>query len=201
MSLLNNKRADKVMFVDVLVPQMAQLEHRLKQRFPADKFDWQVLCQDLQEITVPETDSQLFIIAGVGADSAIRFIDSLCASRFGARFDLLVCSVHGSYSVREALIRHGFKLKAERIILENNRYYEGIYVSQTAGTNIMNTGAAMWDWANPEHREYAHRLTGHYSKKAQTDPKKFQSIIDNYKRLFKAINSDIVHQNGDLQHD
>jgi hypothetical protein len=35
MSLLQNKLADKVVFVDVLVPQMAQLERKLKQRFPA----------------------------------------------------------------------------------------------------------------------------------------------------------------------
>ena len=201
MSLLQNKLADKVVFVDVLVPQMAQLERKLKQRFPADKFDWEVLCQDLQEVTVPEADSQLFIIAGVGADSTIRFVDSLCASRPGAKFDLLVCSVHGSYSVREALSRHGFRLKDERIILENNRFYEGIYVSQTADTNIMNTGAAMWDWLNPEHREYAHRLSGHYSKKAKTDPTKFQSISVDYKRLFNAINPDIVHQSGSSKHD
>ena len=201
MSLLQKKLADKVMFVDVLVPQLAQLKRKLNQRFPADKFDWEVLCQDLQEISVPKADAQLFIIAGIGSDSAIRFIDSLYASIPGGKFDLLVCSVHGSYCVRAALSRHDFRLKDERIILEKNRFYEGIYVSQTADTKIMNTGAAMWDWLNPEHREYAYRLAGHYSKKAKTDSEKFQLISDDYKRLFNAINPDIVYQNGSLIHD
>ena len=183
MSLLQRKLADKVVFVDILSPQMALLEKDLQRRFSGDEFNWQVMCQDVKDLEVPEVESQLFIIAGVGGNKTIQFIDSLCTALPALPFDLLICSVHGNYAVRNALIKQGFGLKQEQIIFENNRFYEAIYVSQNSQEPIIATGNSMWDGLNPAHHEYWQKTLDHYRKKALTDPEKFQSIVDDYEGL------------------
>ena len=183
MSLLHRKLADKVVFVDILSPQMALLGKELQGRFPGDEFNWQVICQDLNDLEVPEVESQLFVIAGVGGNKTIQFIKSLCTALPTLPFDLLICSVHGNYAVRKALIEHGFGLKQEQIIFENNRFYEAIYVSQNARQPIVATGSSMWDGLNPQHQQYWQKTVNHYRKKAAADPAVFGSIVADYESL------------------
>ena len=188
MSLLQKELADKVVFVDILVHQMALLEQDLQQRFPADKSNWQVICQDVKELKVPQIDSQLFVIAGVGGDKTIAFIDSLCAALPSLSFDLLICSVQGNYPVRQSLIRHGFSMRGEEIVFENKRFYEAIYVTKKAGPVITTTGSSMWDWLNPDHQNYWQKILGHYRKKALAEPLKFRAIVDEYESLLASAN-------------
>ena len=187
MSLLKDRGADQVIFVDVLENMMASLADRLARDFPQDQYSWQVRCDDVKNIAVPDADSQLFIIAGVGPHQTIEFIDSLCASVPDRPFDLLICSVHGNYSVREALINQGYKLKDERIICDKNRFYEAIYVSKSADQPLIETGSPMWNWADPVHQDYWHRTVGHYRQKAKNDPVQFQPIVERYQLLRAAI--------------
>ena len=186
MSLLQKKLADKVVFVDILAHQMALLEKDLQGRFPSASYQWQVICQDILKLEVPQVESQLFIIAGVGGDKAVKFINSLCSAMNGLPFDLLVCSVQGNYPVREALIRQGFYLKQEQIIFENKRFYEAIYVTQNTGSVITATGNSMWDWSNPDHQNYWQKIFPHFRKKALADPQRFSSIFDEYKKLLES---------------
>ena len=183
MSLLQRKLAGKVVFVDILSPQMALLEKNLHERFSEDEHNWQVICQDLNDLQVPEVESQLFIIAGVGGNKTIQFVKSLCTALPTLSFDLLICSVHGNYAVRKALIEHRFGLKQEQIIFENNRFYEAIYVSQNALQPIVATGSSMWDRSNPHHQQYWQKTVDHYRKKAAADPAEFKSIVDDYEGL------------------
>lgn len=187
MSLLNAGYADEVIFVDVLENIMTSLTDRLVQDFPQNQYRWQVRCDDIKNIVVPNADSQLFIIAGVGPHQTIEFIDSLCASAPDTAFDLLICSVHGSYSVRQTLINQGYRLKAERIICDKNRFYEAIYVSKSADQTLVDTGSQMWNWADPMHQDYWHRTVGHYRQKAKNDPAQFQPIVERYQLLRAAI--------------
>lgn len=187
MSLLRDQCSGEVIFIDVLESQMANLAAALAQNFPQDQYSWQVRCEDLKKIVVPAIESQLFIIAGVGPHQTIEFINSLCASAPDTAFDLLICSVHGSYSVREALIKQGYGLKNERIIFENNRFYEGIYVSKSVNKAIVDTGSQMWDWSNSVHQDYWYRIVRHYRQKAKAYPLHFQPIIERYEALQNAI--------------
>ena len=186
MSLLQRKLAEKIVFVDILSPQMALLEKDLHQSFPEDEHNWQVICQDLKELEVPEVESQLFIIAGVGGNKTIQFIESLCAAMPALPFDLLLCSVHGNYAVRQALIEHGFGLQQEQIIFENNRFYEAIYVSQNSTQPIVATGGSMWDRSNTDHQQYWQKTLDHYRKKAAADPAAFGPIVADYEALLIA---------------
>ena len=183
MWLLQKQAADKVFFVDVLSHQMALLEQELQQRFPADNNRWQVLCQDLREVEVPALMPQLFVIAGVGGDKTIEFINRLGVATKGQPFDLLVCSVHGNYPVRRTLIEQGFSLVEEQIIFENKRFYEAIYVTGNPGKPISGTGSAMWDWSNPHHHNYIDKILVHYRKKAAADPGKYSAVVDQYEKL------------------
>lgn len=186
MSLLKRSRAGEVVFVDVLEEQMKKLEAILRRNCPVDEYTWHVRCGDVKEIVVPNRDSQLFIIAGVGARQTVEFINSLCSSAPHAAFDLLICSVHGNYAVRNALISNGYRLKGEQIIFENNRFYEGIYVSKDASKEIANTGSVMWDWSNSNHQQYWRRIVGHYRQKARKDPEQYQPIVANYEALLTS---------------
>jgi len=114
MSLLKRSLAGEVIFVDVLEEQMKKLEATLRRNCPLDEYTWNVHCGDVKDIVVPNSDSQLFIIAGVGARQTVEFINSLCSSAPRTPFDLLICSVHGNYAVRNALISNGYKLKGEQ---------------------------------------------------------------------------------------
>lgn len=186
MWLLQKEIADRVVFVDVLSHQMALLEQDLQQCFPADNYNWQVLCQDLREVQVPIAAPQLFVIAGVGGDKTIEFINSLGAATKGQPFDLLVCSVHGNYQVRSRLIEQGFSLLEEQIIFENKRFYEAIYVSSNSGQHISSTGSSMWHWSNPNHHSYLNKVLVHYRKKAAADPGKYSAVVDQYEELLQS---------------
>ena len=188
-SLLQSKCAGEVIFVDVLVDHMETLATTLAHYFPRDQYTWQVRCEDLKNLVVPDVGAQLFIIAGVGPQQTIKFIDSLYASAPDTPFDLLVCCVNGSYSVRETLIDRGYRLKNERLIFENNRFYEAIHVSKSAYEPVADTGSTMWHWLDPAHQEYWHRIVAHYRQKAKTDPLRFRPIVKRYEALRISINN------------
>ena len=187
MSLLKDSVADQVIFVDVLENIMAELTDRLIEDFPPAHYSWQVRCDDIKNIQVPAEDSQLFIIAGVGPDQSIEFIKSLCASAPETAFDLLLCSVHGNYAVREVLIAQGYRLKEERIIFDKNRFYEAIYASKKADQPLRATGQQMWDWTDPVHRDYWQRTVGHYRQKAKKNQLRYQPVIQHYETLRDAL--------------
>ena len=183
MSLLQRHAAVKVIFVDILSKQMALLESKLSQYFSRDEFDWEIVCKDLKDIKVPDDSSQLFIIAGVGGDKTIEFINSLCISSSMPNFDLLVCSVHGNYQVRETLANQGFYLVNEQIVMENNRFYEVIYASPKAKQTITKVGDSMWDWSNHEHINYWQKMIAYYRIKTKTNAVRYKSILEDYEKL------------------
>lgn len=183
MSLLQRRAADIVNFVDVLKQPMKQLELKCQQSFPSPEFLWNVLCCDLKDIEIPNRKNQLFIIAGVGGDKTIEFIQSIHSKTEALEVDFLICSVHGNYRVREAMIELSFSLLDERIIKENKRFYELIYVSKSAQSEISKTGDLMWDWDNSEHLEYLAKTINHFDKKARVDPGQYQKLLDAYRKL------------------
>jgi tRNA (adenine22-N1)-methyltransferase len=183
MTLLERKASEQVYFVDIVAKQMSALTEKLERFFPNNSYNWKVICEDLRELVVVPSQSQLFVIAGVGGDKTTEFIESLVASNKGMSFDLLTCSVHGNYQVRGALIKAGYRLFNEEIIVENNRYYEIVYASKKAVNNIELTGSLMWDWSNPVHLEYWRKSVGHFRKKLLADPAKFGPIAEAYERI------------------
>lgn len=188
MSLMQNQYASEVIFVDVVESITEHLTDKLTQNFPRHQYNWQVRCDDVNNLAVPPDDSQLFIIAGVGPDQTIDFINSLCASAKDTPIDLLTCLVSGNYAVRKALIHQGYKLNSEQLIFDNNRFYEAIYVSKSGDETLQDVGSDMWQWDNPVHRDYFQRVTTHYEQKAKNDPVRFQPIVKRYRMLRDTLN-------------
>jgi tRNA (adenine22-N1)-methyltransferase len=188
MSLMQNQYASEVIFVDVVESITEHLTDKLTQNFPRQQYNWQVRCDDVNNLAVPPDDSQLFIIAGVGPDQTIDFINSLCASAKDTPIDLLTCLVSGNYAVRKALIHQGYKLNSEQLIFDNNRFYEAIYVSKSGDKTPQDVGSDMWQWDNPVHRDYFQRVTTHYEQKAKNDPVRFQPIVKRYRMLRDTLN-------------
>ena len=89
--------------------------------------------------------------------------------------------------MRQTLINQGYRLKAERIICDKNRFYEAIYVSKSADQTLVDTGSQMWNWPDPMHQDYWHRTVGHYQQKAKNDSAQFQPIVERYQLLRAAI--------------
>ena len=187
MSLLDKAYAHQLVFVDVLANQMRKLESSLREDFPLDEYNWHVRCDDVRNIVVPKINSQLFIIAGVGGGQTVDFINSLSISAADTMFDILICSVHGSYFVRESLIDNGFSLIDEKIILDKNKIYEGIYASKNSGKAIVNTGYSMWNWKDLDHQCYWSRLVRHYAQRARNEPEKFRPIMEKYEALKREL--------------
>ncbi|MBV1908044.1 MAG: tRNA (adenine(22)-N(1))-methyltransferase TrmK [Kangiellaceae bacterium] len=180
MTLLKRKAASKIIFNDILEQQMELLEQKLIRFFPKPNYDWKVICQDLSLVTIPKQQSQLFIIAGVGGDKTIEFIESLTRQSLDNNFDLLICSVHGNYQVRQLLINLGYKLVSEEIVKENKRFYEIIYVSHAAKKDITLTGDEQWNNENPDHHEYLRKTIFYYSKKVKTNSEAYLPILEGY---------------------
>lgn len=183
MTLLDKRMAREVYFVDVLEDQIDKLKQKLSQFFNNTDYRWQTYCQDLNQVIIPEESDQLVIIAGVGGDKTIQFVESLQKNSLAETFDLIVCSVHGNYFVRTALIEFGYGLIDERIVEENGRFYEIIYVSQKADKPIVRVGSKMWDWSNPEHTLYWHKTIKHYQNKALGSKLEYLPIINAYEGL------------------
>lgn len=188
MSLMQNQYASEVIFVDVVESITEQLTDKLTQNFPRHQYNWQVRCDDVNNLAVPADDSQLFIIAGVGPDQTIDFINSLCASAKDTPIDLLTCLVSGNYAVRKALIHQGYKLNSEQLIFDNNRFYEAIYASKSGDKTLLDVGDEMWQWDDPVHRDYFQRLITHYEQKAKNDPVRFQPVVKRYRMLQDTLN-------------
>lgn len=183
MSLLERNASNQVVFVDILKPQMQQLEQKLRRDFPRDFFEWKIICEDLSKIIIPNVQSQLFIIAGVGGDKTIEFINALSVNGNSNYFDFLICSVHGNYQVRKVLIELGFKLINEKIVQENKRFYELIHVSKTANLPLSAVGNSMWDWTNHDHIAYWKKTVTHFQKKTKANPNTYKPILDAYRSL------------------
>ncbi len=183
MALLHRGVAQKVYFVDRLHLPMEKLTVQLAEHFSEPECSWEVFCCDLKSIELPQKDNQLFIIAGVGGDKTIEFVQSICGKANSLVIDFLICSVHGNYQIRESLIKLGFKLVSEAIVKENRRFYELIYVSRNEGRVLTKAGSQMWNWENPEHHEYLQKTINHFSKKAKVDPLKYGALLAEYQNL------------------
>jgi tRNA (adenine22-N1)-methyltransferase len=183
MALLDKRVAHEVYFIDVLEKQINRLRQKLSRFFRKTDYQWQIYCKDLNQVVIPEQGDQLVIIAGVGSDKTVQFIESLKRKSLADTFDLIVCSVHGNYHVRRALIDFGYRLLDECIVEENGRFYEIIYVSHNADEVVSPVGDKMWDWSNPQHITYWHKTIQHYQKKALGNKYQFLPIINAYQDL------------------
>lgn len=173
-SLLKKHAQLNVHFVDIVPDLMTQLHDRLMHFFGDDTHRWHTHCLDVAKLPLDRFSGRhLVIIAGVGGDLMMEFIEALETRYKDMPFDYLLCPVHHQYALRQALIQKGFSLHEERLVEENHRFYEMLLVSNQRehGEEIHPIGKHIWQAQSPEQRasikRYLEKTRQHYSRIAQ----------------------------------
>ncbi|WP_371373351.1 tRNA (adenine(22)-N(1))-methyltransferase TrmK [Thalassotalea aquiviva] len=189
--LLEHKIANDVVFIDIvpelmqkLVKKLSSLEQRTH-NFPK----WQVKCEDVGFITLDKALKQtpLFIIAGVGGDLTLELVRSICQRNDNHQLEFLLCPVHHNATLREGLTSLGFGLINERIVKENQRFYEIIHVSQAINQPIVEIGSIMWDLTTPVHQEYQQKRLQHYQRRLNSRDQQTKAQAQRLVRAYQAL--------------
>jgi tRNA (adenine22-N1)-methyltransferase len=205
LTLLKRKAASTIHFVDIVPSLTSHLESLLNQHFSAEDFiqRWQVHCIDVIKIPLTAQDKQLVIIAGVGGELIVKFIESLInkfremsLTKPTIEVEFILCPVHYNYQVRQALIKNNCLLVNEYIITENKRFYEIIHVkkeflelanTQDSFNEISSTGNTMWDLSLKSHQQYLTETISHYQRMLLSAKNKEQVAINHIIKQYSAL--------------
>lgn len=130
-------------FVDIVPDLILEIEDKL-QRFysvqdnpPCNNSLWQTHCLDVAKLPLAQHEGKhLVIIAGVGGDLMIKFIQAIHQQYKDFEIDFLLCPVHHQYSLRSKLIELDFSFQDEMLLEENKRFYEILLVSSQRDVGI-----------------------------------------------------------------
>ncbi len=193
LALLQRNAASKIHFVDILEPLVSRLETKLQQYFSGTEYleHWQTHCMDVADInlhsnlpTPPENhDTTLVIIAGVGGDRTIDFIQAIASKNRLDNIEFILCLVHHNYRVRKALAALNFGLIDEQLVCENKRFYEIIHASTRSTQPLSVVGSTMWDYSRDADRKYLAQVINHYQRQSKDPGKQVSEILTHYLQL------------------
>lgn len=197
-ALVARRAAAKVHFVDVVPALMRQLSEKLAHFYPecsslsASKHaQWQVHCMDVADLSLHSySGKHLVIIAGVGGDLMAALVAAICERHAGMIIDFLVCPVHHQFTFRQQLIALNCQLRDEILVVENQRYYEILWVSTAAnnvGMSINAVGSLLWQTHTPAQRkmarDYLATTLAHYQRMQLNGRVNVQPIIAAYQAI------------------
>jgi len=191
-ALLSRSEANTVHFVDIVPQLMTELESKL-QRFYLNS-TWETHCLDVAKLPLAQYPGKhLIIIAGIGGDLMIEFIEAIYKSHKDLNIDFLLCPVHHQFSLRQTLIARDFSLKGEKLIEENRRFYEILLVSMTSDENksVNPVGDIIWQSTSSHQsntaQRYLTKTLNHYQRiqqgAHQGKTNDVQHIIDAYRAV------------------
>ena len=198
-ALLSRQAAPHIHFVDVVPNLMQELQRKLNRYYPAtteSNSQWQTHCIDA--ITLPLQDyngRHLVIIAGVGGDLMTELVKAIYQKNPMLDIDFLLCPVHHQFTLRQQLIEFDFSLKNEVLIVENQRFYEILFVSTTSNPHakIHSVGSLIWQSNTPEQAkitaDYLNKTLCHYKRVQLSRKTDVQHIIDTYNAITFYPNS------------
>ena len=134
-------------------------------------------------------EKQLVIIAGVGGLLLIALLDKLFKLTQGINIEFLIAPVHHNYQVRSFLNTQDYSLIDERIVEENNRFYEVLHITKAKDklANISLVGDKMWEANNAQHLLYLQQMIAHYQRIALNPQSDVDEIIKAYLRLLDRL--------------
>ena len=134
----------------------------------------------------------LFIIAGVGGELIMRFVQEIHRTHPGAQLDFLLCPVHQEYDLRQQLIALDFRLKEEVLVSDNHRFYEVLLVSAEQKGNaewrkVSPVGDKIWQADTPAQesiaRGYLHKTLRHYQNSQKGNAANAREAMDAYRSV------------------
>ena len=187
--LLSRAEANTVHFVDIVPQLMSALENKLLRFYP--RSNWKTHCLDVAKLPLAQyAGKHLIIIAGIGGDLMIEFIDAIYKQHKDLNIDFLLCPVHHQFSLRQTLITLDFSLQHEVLMEENRRFYEMILVSTTKDENkrVNPVGDIMWQARSHQQlgiaQKYLTKTLNHYQRIQhgflQGKTSNVQHVIDAY---------------------
>jgi len=191
-ALLSRGLNADIHFVDIVPELMSQLEGKLTKFYPPkiQQSAWHTHCIDVATLPLNQYQGRhLIIIAGVGGDLMINFINALYANNKELNIDFLLCPVHHQFSLRQRLIELDFGLKNEVLVEENKRFYEVIYVTseQVNHPSISPVGEQIWQCGSDQQaqiaKNYLSKTLSHYQRIQLGNTQKVQHIIDAYNKV------------------
>jgi Predicted SAM-dependent methyltransferase len=188
-ALLSRPEATTIHFIDIVPQLMAELESKLHRFYPSAT--WETHCLDVAKLPLTQYEGKhLIIIAGIGGDLMIEFIEAIYKKHQHLAIDFLLCPVHHQFSLRQKLIALDFSLKHEVLIEENQRFYEIVLVSTTSNENkkINPVGDEIWQSQSSQKSDitdkYLTKTLNHYQRIQQGfnrgKTNNVQHIIDAY---------------------
>ncbi|MBQ4811179.1 tRNA (adenine(22)-N(1))-methyltransferase TrmK [Pseudoalteromonas luteoviolacea] len=182
-SLLDKELNAKIHFVDIVPHLIDALDEKLTQFYANKRERWQTYCQDVAALPLSQySGKHLVIIAGVGGDLCSAFVQNIMRQNPSLNIDFILCPVHHLYTLRQTLQSLKLTLKSERLVNENKRSYELIYVStdKLDGKPVHAVGQRIWCYQDKQEYEIAK----HYLNKT----------IDHYQRINQGRDdvSDII---------
>jgi len=158
-----------MLYVDRLSHLTEDLSKRLKYGF---KDGFTVITANICDLNFDNHKSHLMVLAGVGGEQIINFLESRSLQDFD-NIDFIFSPSTGQYELRSYLHSHQFGLKYETLVTENKRSYEIIYttrreVSEQSQPQISRLGQ-MWQTDNQDHIQYLTKLAQHYQNRSRND--------------------------------
>lgn len=185
--------APKTHFVDIVPQLMTSIESKLARFYPPLQFNWQVHCQDLNQLILEKCEEpQLVVIAGVGGVLMAEFVTNIMQNNTQQQLDLLLCPVNDCHLLRQTLSKLGLSLKSEQVITENKRFYEVILVTNSFQSivPISVIGDEMWhsecEVQQNINQAYLTRVLAHLQRtqlNATPTDRRYSDIIAQYQSL------------------
>lgn len=192
-ALLARNAAPNIHFVDIVPELMRVVENKLHQFYPQNaksNSHWQTHCMDVSTLPIKKFSGRhLVIIAGVGGDLMTELVRAIYQKNPASNIDFLLCPVHHQFTLRQQLIQLDFSLKAETLIVENQRYYEILLVStaNNSDAKINPIGNLIWQSNTPEQlkitTDYLKKTLDHYKRVQFSRKTEVQHIIDAYSAI------------------
>jgi tRNA (adenine22-N1)-methyltransferase len=158
-SILANKPRGQLVFVDQVISITKELSEHLQSQ---PHTNYHVLTQDITELKLAVDKSHLVIIAGIGGKLMAEILSGILANN-KSPIDFIFCPSTSVYSLRNYLSNHSFSLLSEKIVADNNRFYEVIRVRFEADTSDrVSLMGLMWDGNNSGHHQYLKNLVTLY---------------------------------------
>ncbi|WP_428664864.1 tRNA (adenine(22)-N(1))-methyltransferase [Photobacterium swingsii] len=181
-ALLSRQAANNIHFVDIVPELMDELESKLQRFYTNSTSNWHTHCLSVAALPLAQYKGKhLIIIAGVGGDLMITFIEAIHKMYPEMDIDFLLCPVHHQHSLRQKLNTLDFNLKHEVLVEDNHRFYEVIFVSSKSNQNnpVSLVGSHIWQ-ADSDTQA---KVTKHYLKKT----------LEHYQRIQHGNSMDVSH--------
>ncbi len=179
-NVLNENLCEKLFFVDQLPHIINQLTDKLRRFYPAEysaKYD--LIAADAGNLSFDSQYRHLVVLAGVGGEVTIKIINTIECNHPDVQIDYIFCPNSKQSVLREYLATQNFSLFSERLVSENKRYYEIIYIQGKAIENSrvgelsrVPVNCKLWDQDNTDHQYYLKKINALRSSKKPLHKKK-----------------------------